>query len=170
MQHFAKMAIIGGLVVTLAACGGSQQPTIMNIRNTEEGPDEFSIVPTRPLEIPANLGNLPPPTRGGTNRTDPTPQADAIAALGGNVARAQGGGGDVVTYASRFGVGDNIREVLASEDLRIRSRNRGLLLERAVGTNTYYRAYRNMSLDQQRELERLRAAGVRTPEIQPRQE
>ncbi|MEM6897402.1 MAG: DUF3035 domain-containing protein, partial [Pseudomonadota bacterium] len=35
-----------------------------------EGPDEFGVVPTRPLEQPANYSDLPEPTPGSINRAD----------------------------------------------------------------------------------------------------
>ncbi len=166
MRHLSKLAVLGGLVLTLAACSGNDG-RLMNIRNTEAGPDEFAVLPTEPLEIPTDLASLPTPTPGGTNRVDPNPEADAIAALGGNIERAQRNAGDIVTYASRFGVSQDIRGVLASEDREFRDRNQGRILERLFGVNVYYSAYRQQALDQYVELERMRAAGVRTPAAPP---
>ncbi len=154
------------LLVALAACSGAD-PRLMNLRNTEAGPDEFAILPNEPLVIPTELSALPTPTPGGANRADPNPEADAIAALGGNVERAGGVGGDLMGYATRFGVTPGIRETLASEDLEYRRRNDGRLMERLFDVNVYYRAYQPLALDRYAELERLRRAGIRTPSAPP---
>ena len=159
-----------GLICGLSACGGSEDPNLLNISQPRgEGPDEFAVLPTKPLEIPENLAALPNPTPGGANRTDPTPEADAIAALGGNAAvlsRASGDGA-LLAYSRRFGVDPNIRAQLAAADLEFRRRNDGRLLERLFNVNVYFRAYEEMSLDQHRELRRLRRAGIRTSAAPP---
>ena len=162
---FTRLSLSAALV-TLAACGGGD-PRLMNIRNTEAGPDEFSVLPTNPIVIPDDLTSLPPPSLGGTNRTDPDPQGDAIRALGGNPAGGVGPAGDVVQYAARFGISPDIRDVLAAEDLEFRQQNNGRVLERLFNTNVYFSAYREMSLDRYAELARLRRAGVRTPAAPP---
>jgi hypothetical protein len=112
----------------LAGCGGSGDPQLMNITQPGDGPDEFAILPARPLEMPQDLAQLPPPTPGGANRTDVQPQADAIAALGGNPAAVTRSGtipaadGALVSSASRYGVTPDIRQTLAAEDLEFRAR------------------------------------------------
>ena len=131
------------------------------------GPDEFSVLPTEPLEIPEDLSSLPTPSPGGPNRTDPDPEADAIAALGGNIDRAQSGSQSLMSHATRFGVEADIRETLAAEDLAFRERNDGRILERMFNVNVYHRAYAPLSLDQYAELDRLRRLGVRTPAAPP---
>jgi hypothetical protein len=163
-----------GAVLLLSACARNAEPNLMNIRNSEEGPDEFGILPARPLELPPDLAALPPPTPGGANRTDPTPEADAILALGGNPAAgvARGGGvpaadGALLAQAGRYGTTPEIRKTLAAEDLEFRRRNDGRLLERLFNANVYFDAYRPLSLDQQQELERWRAAGVRNVSAPP---
>ncbi|MBV0913372.1 DUF3035 domain-containing protein [Anianabacter salinae] len=164
--------LIGALlaVATLAACG-EDQPVLMNVRSTGDGPDEFAIVPNKPLQAPEDFAALPPPTPGGANRVDATPEADAIAALGGNpaaVARAASPTeGALIQYASRFGRDATIRQRLAAEDLEYRRRKDGRLLERLANVNVYYRAYEPLSLDQYAELERFRRIGVRTPSAPP---
>jgi hypothetical protein len=167
-----RVAVMAGLVavVALAACNRSEsEPRLLNLRTSGTGPDEFAILPTKPLQQPEDYASLPEPTPGGTNRTDPTPEADIAVALGGRAEAVGRGGvdGGIVTYASRFGVAPDIRETLAAEDLEFRRRNDGRLLERLFSVNVYYRAYRSQSLDQYRELERFRAAGVRTPAVPP---
>lgn len=166
------MAIRATLLVLIAATFGltacSQgTPSLMNLRNTETGPDEFAVVPTNDLQLPADRSALPTPTLGGTNRADPNPEADAIAALGGNIARANTNATGLVNYANRFGVTPNIRGTLAAEDLEFRGNNGGRVLERLFNTNTYFRAYRAQSLDRYAELERLRRVGVQTPSAPP---
>ena len=171
--RLGKTALAATAILSLAACGGSEQPELMNIRSSASGPDEFVILPTKPLELPEDMAALPEPTPGGSNRTDPSPEVDAIAALGGNpaaVARGRGipsADGALLSHAGRFGVSGTIREQLAAEDLEYRRQNDGRLLERLFNVTVYFRAYRPLSLDQYAELERWRARGVRTSAAPP---
>lgn len=161
-----RMAMTGALALALAGCG-SGDPTLFNIRKGDRTPDEFSILPSRPLEAPPPLAALPVPTPGGANRTDRAPVAEAIAALGGNPAGGAGADGALVASVSRYGVQPGIRGQLAAEDLAFRRANDGRLLERVFNVTVYYRAYRAQSLDQYAELDRLRRAGVRTVAAPP---
>ncbi|MBC7139413.1 MAG: DUF3035 domain-containing protein [Defluviimonas sp.] len=166
--RFGIIVFAGAALLSLAACGdGDGIPELMNLRQQGPGADEFGILPTKPLELPEDVASLPEPTPGGSNRTDPQPEADAVAALGGNPAAlgrtgVPAGDGGLVAHAARFGATPAIRAQLAAEDLDYRRRNDGRLLERAFNVNIYYKAYQPMSLDQYAELERWRAAGVRT--------
>jgi hypothetical protein len=156
----------------LSACGDGGAPQLMNLRSGD-GPDEFAIVPPKPLELPESLADLPEPTPGGRNRTDRDPEAEAIVALGGQPGAAGGipsGDGALYAHAARFGVDGGIRATLAAEDLEFRRDNRGRPLERLFNLNVYYRAYREQSLNQQDELARWRALGLRTPAAPPRQD
>ncbi|UWQ95607.1 DUF3035 domain-containing protein [Rhodobacteraceae bacterium M385] len=166
MAMRATLLVLMTATIGLTACSNGT-PTLMNLRNTESGPDEFAIVPTNDLELPADRSTLPTPTLGGTNRADPTPEADAIAALGGNIARANANAGGLVNHASRFGVAPDIRGTLAAEDLAFRQNNGGRVLERLFQNNVYFRAYRRQALDRYAELERLRRSGVQTPSAPP---
>lgn len=160
------MVLCCGLV---AACS-PKEPTLMRLRSDTRGPDEFGILPAKPLQVPQDLAALPPPTPGGANITDPTPEADAIAALGGDPAartRTSAGDSAIVAHVTRFGVAPGIRPQLAAEDLEFRRTNDGRLLERLFNVNVYYKAYRRMSLDQHAELARWRALGVRTNSAPP---
>ncbi|OSP55031.1 DUF3035 domain-containing protein [Pseudoruegeria sp. SK021] len=157
-------------ILLLAACSGGD-PQLMNFAASQTGPDEFLVTPAKPLVIPPNK-DLVAPTPGGVNLAAPTPQQDAVLALGGTVqaldqqgipASDQG----LVSYASRLGVAPNIRTSLAEDDLRFRKANTGLLLERITNANVYYRAYAQFSLNQEEELERLRRAGLPTPSAPP---
>lgn len=171
MQAAKGRAVIAiAAMVTLAACAGDRDPQLMNLRSGQ-GPDEFAIVPPKPLELPENLGELPDPSPGGFNRTDQNPEADAVVALGGKPGAAGGiPSGDSALYghAARFGVDGGIRGTLASEDLDWRRDNNGRILERLFNVNVYYKAYRKQRLDQQAELARWRALGVRTSSAPPR--
>ncbi|MDJ1016466.1 MAG: DUF3035 domain-containing protein [Paracoccaceae bacterium] len=159
-----------GLIV-LAACGsGNKEPDLLNISQPRgAGPDEFAVLPSKPLVIPEDLATLPPPTPGGGNLTDPTPRADAAAALGGNAAVLARGATDgaLLAYSGRYGVASDIRPRLAAEDLAFRRANDGRLVERLFNVNVYFRAYEPYELDQYAELERLRRAGIRTSAAPP---
>ena len=140
------------------------------MRLRSEGPDEFAILPNKPLEAPPSLAALPPPIPGGPSRADQTPLADAAVALGGRPgARAEipAGDGAVVTYARRDGVEPGVRETLAAEDLEARRRGSPRVLERVFGVDTYADVYEDQALDPQRELDRFRRAGIRTPAAPP---
>lgn len=169
----ARLGIVLVAVATLAGCSGrSDEPRLMNLERGRDGPDEFAIVPTRPLEMPASFAELPSPTPGLRNRADPDPRAEAVAALGGNpaalgLAAVPAADAGLVSRATRFGIEPDIRDRLAAEDLEFRRRNTGRFLERVFGVNVYFRAYRPLALDRYAELERWRAAGVRTPSAPP---
>lgn len=160
--------ILLGLSLTLAACSRGGTPNLVNLP-PGDGPDEFAILPSKPLQTPPDLAALPRPTPGAANLTDPTPQADAVAALGGNrgVLARPSGDGALLGYVARYGVAPDIRPTLAAADLEYRRANDGRLLERLFNVNIYHDAYEPLALDQYRELERFRAAGVPTPAAPP---
>ncbi len=166
----SRMVLALGAALVLSACAGDETPILMNLRPQGNGPDEFAILPPRPLQMPETLADLPPPTPGGANRTDPTPKEDAIVALGGNPAAAGGipaGDAALVSYAARGGVTSDIRTTLATEDLEYRRDNNGRILERLFNVNVYFQAYEPQSLDQQAELAFWRRRGARTPSAPP---
>ena len=156
-------------VIAVAGCSRGDGPSLLNLDTETETPDEFAILPTKPLQTPDNLASLPAPTPGGTNRADPTPEADAIAALGGRPEVLNRGPEDagLLTYAARFGSDLGIRQELAREDAAFRRDNYGRLLERSFNGNVYFEAYEDLQLDQRREMERYRAEGVRTHAAPP---
>lgn len=160
------------LALGLAGCGGSDEPILMHAATSGDSPDEFGVLPTKPLQMPTDLAALPEPTPGGRNLVDPTPMEDAVAALGGNPAAlartgVPAGDGALLAHAGRFGSDGAIRAKLAAEDLEYRRKNDGRLLERLFSVNVYYKAYRPFSLDQTAELQRWRAGGARTPSAPP---
>ncbi len=162
----ARLALILTLVATLAACERAD-PKLFNIRKQDRSPDEFSILPTAPLQTPPNLAVLPPPLPGAGNRVDRAPRADAIAALGGRIDGGGAADGGLIASVGRYGVNPAIRGQLAAEDLDFRRANDARLLERVFNVSTYFRAYSSQSLDQYAELARLRRAGVRTVAAPP---
>lgn len=150
----------------LAACGSTERP-LRDLPAAGGGPDEFSVIPAGPLEIPGTR-NLRSPTPGGVNRADPTPKADAIRALGGSPSAQIAGGipaGDtaLVTQASRYGTRPNIRAELAAADAARLERARRSNLFNPLGRDRYFPAYSGFALDAFAELERLRAAGIAVP-------
>ena len=171
MQAARKVLALAGVAVfALAACGSDKPPRLMNIHKTGQGPDEFAILPPKALSMPEDLAALPAPTPGGTNRTDPTPEADAIIAMGGRpgtpgVIPASDAG--LYNHATRHGVQSGIREQVAAEDYAYREKNDGRLLQKLFKSNVYYKAYSPQSLDQYAELEKWRARGLKTPSAPP---
>ncbi len=164
-----RLGLVLASLIFVTACSRGD-PELLNIRQPRgEGPDEFSVLPLKPLEMPEDLAALPDPTPGGANRTDPSPEADLAQALGGNIEVLTRGGTDgaLLAYTTRYGVSPNIRAALAAEDLEYRRQNDGRLLERLFNVNVYFRAYEPQSLDQYAELERLRRAGIRTSAVPP---
>jgi hypothetical protein len=170
VRRWVAVVVAAGI---LSACGArDREPQLLNIRSNTTTPDEFAILPTKPLEAPEDYAALPEPTPGGTNRVDPTPIADAVATLGGNPAALARSGvpaadGALFAQATRFGVQPSIRADLAAADLEYRRANDGRVLERVFNVNVYFRAYEALSLDQYAELERWRLLGVRTPSAPP---
>jgi hypothetical protein len=152
-------------VCAVAAC--APRSGLHNLETASGGPDDFSILPSRALEIPQSL-ELPQPTPGGTNLTDPNPKGDAIAALGGSARAAIAGGipardTALVAHAGRNGVAADIRAELAAADATLRSGGiTGLFRGRG-----YFDVYARQALDAQAELARFRAAGVATPTAPP---
>lgn len=166
-----KGAVLGALAATLllTACSGNDSDRLMNLRSPHDGPDEFAILPTKPLEMPKDFKDLPTPEPGARNLVDPAPLDDAVIALGGK----PGAGSNDPALASavgRYGVASGIREQLAAEDEEIRKRNGPRLLERLVGTSTYHRVYSRQAIKATPELERWRKAGARTPSAPPSNE
>ena len=167
----ARPAALLALVLALGACARGE-PNLINIERGLASPDEFAILPGKPIEIPQDLSALPPPAPPGSgSRADATPEADAVAALGGNPARLarDGRAGDaaLVRQAGRYGTDGNVRADLAAEDSEFRRRNRGRVLERLVGGTRYFDVYAPQELNQARELDRFRRAGRQTPAAPP---
>ncbi|MCZ7674788.1 MAG: DUF3035 domain-containing protein [Roseovarius sp.] len=167
-----RKIIMVGLVLVLAACSRDRDTTLTRFQNKGDGPDEFSIVPGKPLQEPESYASLPTPEPGAPNRTDQTPLADGIAALGGNAAATASAGiapGDagLVRHAARHGTDPAIRQTLRVEDDKIRRNYGRRNLLRIGPRDDYTQAYKRQWLDEQAERERLRRAGVVTPTAPP---
>ncbi len=169
----AIVAVIAALML-VSGCGNNQGGFF-----GREGPNEFSVVPTeqleRPEDLPQQVAELPRPVPGSTNRVDMSPVADIASALGGTGRGQRDTGvpaGDqrFVNAATRLGSDADIRRELSAADRAFRNEHRARPLEIALGTNVYYRIYRDVTLDAYAELGRLRNAGVNTPVAPPQRD
>mgnify|MGYP005855789373 CR=1 FL=1 len=159
----AALALAAAL---LSGCGEGGFVGALRSSGVGASPDEFMVLPTRPLELPSDLAALPPPTPGAVNRVDPRPEIDAVAALTGRAVPV--GQGSAPTLVARAGpVDPQIRARLAVEDAEYRQANRGLLLERLANRGNDWTIYRDQMLDADAEFERLRARGLRVPAAPP---
>ncbi|RBI73974.1 DUF3035 domain-containing protein [Roseovarius sp. TE539] len=162
------------LALAITACADRDRDVrLTRIKNTGEGPDEFSVLPGKPLEAPESYSELPPPAPGGANRTDPDPKAEGIAALGGDPSAAARTGVSardeaLVGQARRYGVQPDIRQVLAAEDKEVRRRHGRVNILNIGRNDDYVNAYRRQWLDPYAELNRLRRRGVKTPSAPPK--
>lgn len=154
--------------LALAACANKG---LRDLRNTSDGPDEFMIQPSKPLEAPPSYTELPTPTPGQANLTDRSALNEGLEAVGGSPAAAERGipatDGALVQYASRLGVDPNIREDLAERDAVFRKRKARFTQIRLFPVDRYNQAYRREALDADREAARWRQAGARTPSSPP---
>ncbi len=160
------------LIVSVLVAAGCTNDNLRQVGSNGLGPDEFLVLPVAPLESPASFTQLPPPTPGGTNRTDPTPKVDAVVALGGSAQAATsqsipGSDATLVAHASRNGVPQNIRQTLAEEDEVFR-RNRGRFTQfRLFRTDRYNQVYRRQALDPFEVERQARGRGIPTPSAPP---
>lgn len=164
-----RKTVLTFLVATLVAgCGGRDDVTLSRIRHTGNGPDEFSIIPSKPLQTPEDFANLPTPNPGGANLTDQNPLADGVAALGGNPAGGVASNGALVNHANRYGATTPaIRQTLATEDKALRQAHGRVDVLRFLPGDDYVQAYRREWLDAYAEEQRLRNRGVLTPASPP---
>lgn len=164
-----RMVLVCGALIALTACGNSAG--LRDLSTDSAGPDEFSVIPHRPLDIPETMA-LPAPTPGGANKADPNPTGDAIAALGGRQEAGFAGGvpaqdAALVAQAGRNGVTGDIRTLLAQEDARFRSTRGAVSGLNPFGGDRYFGAYAGQALDAYAELTRFRNLGVATPTAPP---
>ena len=137
-----KYAMALALVLFVSACGNGA-PRLMRAGQNNAGPDEFAILPAKPLQTPASFTELPEPTPNATNLTDLSPRANAILALGGNPAVLTRTGipapdGALLSQVQRFGVAPNIRADLSEADLAFRRRRGALFFTRWFSRNRYF--------------------------------
>jgi len=174
MNVSRALILVSALALVLAGCGNRSEREIVltQIKHKGSGPDEFSVLPTKPLVAPENFSALPAPTPGGSNLTDPNPQAEGIAALGGNPNAVINTGigkadGSLLNHSRRYGVSDGIRQTLATEDIQVRRRHGRVNILRIGYTDDYTNAYKKMWLDSHAEHKRLRRRGIITPSAPP---
>lgn len=159
-----------GLALALSACGNDEG--IRRLSSSGDGPDEFKILPTKPLEAPSSYTALPTPTPGAGSRTDLDPIGDAVVALGGsrNAVRSTSipsGDAGLVNYSSRKGRTQTIRTELAAEDAEFRKGRGRFTGIRIVKTDVYNEVYKRYHLDAYQEQERWRQGGAATPAAPP---
>lgn len=168
----ASRALIIGLSLLLAACSGDKG--VRHLSSNGDGPDEFRILPAKPLSEPPNYSYLPPPTPGQSNITDLDPVGDAVAALGGSRKATKkttipGGDSSLVNYSGRLGRTQDIRTTLAAEDADFRKRRGRFTNIRISKQDRYNEIYEKHHLDQYAEQSRWRRAGITTPAAPPSQ-
>jgi len=162
----AVMAL-AALAVT-AGCTGKNG--LRKLDSPGRGPDEFMIIPAKPLAEPKSYSDLPPPTPGGVNRTDRDPAAEAIIALGGTPPSLQSipaSDNRLVQQASRYGVDTSSRQVLAEEDEKFRRRNSRMMGLKIFVPDKYSEAYKNQAIDPFEVNDRFRKAGIPTVSAPP---
>lgn len=168
-MRFATVSLVLMSALALAACG---KKPLHNLDARPTGPDEFLVLPGKPLEQPASFAALPEPTPGGSNITDRDPRAEAVAALGGRSSAGQGVGADgaLVSAASRHGVEPGIRTTLAEEDAKRRKRAGFLANVKLFPVDRYAETYERETLNPYRVQSGYTRAGVPTPSAPPADE
>jgi hypothetical protein len=163
----------GIIIVAALALAGCSGGGLRELSKASAGPDEFLILPNKPLTAPTDYNNLPTPTPGGTNLVDQHPIADAVAALGGRpelyatngVSPSDAG---LLAQTSRYGVPPNTRVTLAEEDARFRKRKAILSKFRLFKVDRYEQSYKSQTIDPFTQAGRLQNAGIRIPTAPPR--
>ena len=163
------------VLIAVFAVSACSNQGLRDLRSNSGGPDEFLILPSKPLTAPANFAELPEPTPGGTNLTDPQPKADAIAALGGRPSALNDQGvpasdAALVAHVSRNGVPQGVRTTMAQEDEAFRKRRGRLTQFRLFPVDRYNQVYNRQKLDPFAEERRFRRAGIATPTNPPERE
>jgi hypothetical protein len=157
------------LALGLTACG---EVKLRDLSDPAAGPEEFDIIPNKPLETPDSFTTLPTPTPDQANLSDATPKKDAIAALGGRPALLDAQGvarsdSALVASASRYGVTPNIREKTAAEDAKFRKQRGRFSNIRLFRTDRYGSVYKGEKLDARDALLKARRTGRITPTVPP---
>ncbi|MEI4195655.1 DUF3035 domain-containing protein [Roseovarius sp. E0-M6] len=164
--------MLTAVAVTLTACGNRNGDVkLTRFQNSGEGPDEFTILPTKPLQSPDSYNNLPAPNPGGVNLVDQNPEAEGIEALGGNAAVLSRGVSanetGLINHVRREGVTPGIRQTLAKEDREVRRKHGRVNILRIGPVDDYTTAYKRQWLDADAERQRLQRRGIATPSAPP---
>lgn len=161
------------LVLAVAACArGDREIDLRQLKSSGSGPDEFAILPAKPLQSPSDYNALPAPTPGARNLVDQNPLADGVAALGGRPAALDASGvpasdAALVQHAARGGTPANIRGTLAQEDEEFRQRKGRFQRLRIFVKNKYNSVYEPQTLNSVRTNNAYRRVGVPTPSAPP---
>lgn len=78
-KGIARGALAAALAVLVVGC--SQINVREELGMIRQGPDPFTVVPNRALEMPSDMSELPTPTPGAASRVEPRPEEDAQVAL-----------------------------------------------------------------------------------------
>ena len=78
-----RAAVIVLAMLSLAACTAREGERTLTKFSKSREPEEFSILPRKPLSLPPSMRDLPAPDTSTGNRSDQTPLSDAVSALGG---------------------------------------------------------------------------------------
>ncbi|MCF6234745.1 MAG: DUF3035 domain-containing protein [Rhodobacteraceae bacterium] len=163
----------GIIIVAALALAGCSGGGLRELSRASAGPDEFLILPNKPLTPPPDSNSLPTPTPGGANLVDQYPIADAAAALGGRPDLYADNGvstsdGVLVAQASRYGVPANTRVTLAEEDAQFRKRKAILSKFRLFKVDRYEQSYSSQTIDPFHQAGRFQNAGIRIPTVPPK--
>ena len=162
------VVLVGALAVS--ACGAKN---LRVLESGSTGPDEFLILPSKPLTPPTDYAALPTPTPGGANLTDATPQQDLVASLGGRPSALTPGAGvpagdsALVAAASRHGVEPGVRETLTAQHEKALKKARRSGRLKIVPVDRYKQAFEKEALDPYLVTERFRRSGFGTPSSPP---
>lgn len=165
-----RAALLAMIPLILGACANNG---LRNLEDVSDGPNEFMVQPSKPLEAPTSYTELPAPTPGQANLTDRSALNDGVVAFGGRPEAADAGipasDGALVQHASRLGVASNIRGELAESDAAFRKRKARFTQFRIVKVDRYNQAYSREALDANNEAAKWRRAGARTPSYAPKE-
>lgn len=173
LRHLAggrrSAGLIGvvGLTILLAGCGFNVREDLGLI---SKGPDEFTVVKKKPLEMPSDKASLPEPRPGAASLVDPRPSEDAQQALTGNrtpiasSAAPSSAENALLSAANAQSADPSIRKKLEEEDRSGEAR----LLDGLLGKS----GPEVDPLDAEKEAERLaeKARQGKNPDLERRQE
>lgn len=165
MRSISKKLVTSVMALTLAACSGDKP--LRNLATSTTDPEEFAIVPAKPLEIPQNFSELPVPDENQVDRTELLPKADAIAALGGRAGAGVAASTELSAHTMRYGLDPAIRSFLAEEDAAFRKRRGRFTQLKIVPVDRYNRVYRSYTLDANAIADYYRRRGITTPSAPP---
>lgn len=171
-RSIALLVTLLAATLLLPACSETKKRGLLS-RFTgvgSTGPDEFLVLPQKPLVMPQDLALLPTPTPGSGNRVDLQPLSDAQLALTGRTVAASGltrGDQALLAAVGAQNANAGIRAVLAREDAALREDSPGLLLEKIFTPDIETLTYNDMVLNAMAELAHLRALGIITPAAPP---